>query len=80
MIVVNWNYNRSEYNNSLNFWATQGNPMILAGYYDGVGIPIKQWLNTADSSGVKVVGVMYTTWKYNYTDLEEFANEAWGTT
>jgi hypothetical protein len=28
---------------------------------------------------VKVAGVMYTTWKYNYSDLEQFANEAWGT-
>ncbi len=80
MIVVNWNYNKSEYKNSLNFWAAQGNPMVLAGYYDGASLPIKQWLNAADDSGVKVAGVMYTTWKYNYTDLEKFANDAWGTT
>ncbi|BAI62605.1 conserved hypothetical protein [Methanocella paludicola SANAE] len=78
MVIVNWNYNDKTYMNSLKFWSGRGNPMILAGYYDGLGLPIGQWLNDASNSGVNVAGAMYTTWDYNYTDLEEFANEAWG--
>jgi hypothetical protein len=78
MIVVNWNYENSTYMDSLDFWAQRGNPMIIAGYYDGLGLPIQQWLQDANDTGVNVVGAMYTTWDYNYTDLEEFADEAWG--
>lgn len=75
--VVNWNYgnNRTE---SLQFFADLGNPQILAGYYDGDAPPISQWLQEARSVNATVDGVMYTTWNDDYSQLDEFANDAWG--
>ncbi len=70
VIVMNWNFgHRAE---SLKFFADRGNRQVLAGYYDDSAEQIGRWLEAA--KGVKgVQGVMYTTWKQNYADLEAFA-------
>ncbi len=79
MTVVNWDFfsNRTD---SLKFFSNNGNPQILAGYYDGDAPPESQWLNEARAVNANVVGVMYTTWTGNYNGLESFAQDAWGRT
>lgn len=75
-IVVNWNL--VNYTESTAFFGALGNPQILAGYYNGKSCPIDKWLEEAKQCNANVVGVMYTTWDYNYTGLEAFAKDAWG--
>lgn len=76
--VVNWNGFASRIN-SMKFFTNRGIPEILAGYYDG-SISIKAWLADARANNAYVVGAMYTTWSYNYGQLEQFAIDAWGGT
>ncbi len=70
VIIMNWNFGkRSE---SLKFFAERGHQQIIAGYYDAGPEQIGQWLESA--RGVPgVIGVMFTTWQQNYSDLESFA-------
>jgi hypothetical protein len=77
-IVACWYYDKREA--SLQWFASRGNPVLAAGYYDGPVQRIRQWLDAAeaiDQPG-KFRGVMYTTWLRRYDDLEAFATEAWG--
>ena len=68
--VVNWNFDKRD--ESLKFFADRGHRQIIAGYYDAPPERVKLWLVSA--AKVKgVVGVMYTTWRNNYADLETFA-------
>ena len=70
VIVMNWNYGKRD--DSLKFFADRGHKQILAGYYDG---PMSDWGNWL-ASGRKVkgiVGYMYTTWRNDYSHLEDFA-------
>jgi hypothetical protein len=72
--VVNWNSDRAKRIDSLKHFAGLGNRQILAGYYDGPIDAIDDWLR--DARQVKgVEGVMYTTWRSNFNDLEGFAAE-----
>jgi hypothetical protein len=69
-VVVNWNFGKRD--QSLEFFARRGHRQVIAGYYDGKPGEVKQWL--ASAAKVKgVVGVMYTTWRSNFEDLEAFA-------
>jgi hypothetical protein len=73
VVIVNWNFGKR--NESLKFFADRGHKQVLAGYYDAKPQQIKQWLEAA--AKVKgVEGVMYTTWKRNFADIEEFAKAA----
>jgi hypothetical protein len=74
--TLNWFAGNSTTNGTLSVPCKQ----VLAGYYDGSVSGIDSWLNTAAT--IKnpdltnsVIGVMYTTWAANYTDLEAFATE-----
>jgi hypothetical protein len=69
-IILNWDANhRGE---SLRFFSQRGHRQIIAGYYDSELSELEDWL--AAARGVPgVVGVMYTTWKHRYDDLEKFA-------
>jgi hypothetical protein len=68
--IVNWNFGKRD--QSLKFFADRGHKQVIAGYYDAKPAQVKQWLEAAKKvSGVE--GVMYTTWKGNYRDMEEFA-------
>ncbi len=72
VIVVNWHRHQPGRLDSLKFFAARGHEQILAGYYDGDPARITGWLE--DAAKVKgVIGVMYTTWKHDYRDLERFA-------
>ncbi|HEX6985752.1 MAG TPA: hypothetical protein VF170_10255, partial [Planctomycetaceae bacterium] len=75
MTVVNWNSGRPK--ESLPFFGGRGHRQVLAGYYDGDPKGIAGWLKAAD--GVPGVdGVMYTTWRGDFSGLEAFAEAAWG--
>ncbi|MDB6109465.1 MAG: putative glycosyl hydrolase [Pedosphaera sp.] len=70
VIVMNWNFDHRR--DSLKFFSDRGQQQILAGYYDAGAGQIGQWLEA--TRGVPgVIGVMYTTWERNFTDLEAFA-------
>ena len=72
--VVNWHGFAQGRAQSLQHFADLGNRQILAGYYDADVARIDDWL--ADAAKVQgVVGVMYTTWRNDYDDLEKFAAE-----
>jgi hypothetical protein len=68
--VVNWNFEKRQ--SSLAFFAERGHKQVIAGYYDGDVGHAKEWLDAADT--VKgVTGIMYTTWRHQFGDLEAFA-------
>lgn len=72
VLVVNWNFGVRE--ESLKFFAERGHRQVLAGYYDADAQQIGRWLDTVRAQRVTgVVGVMYTTWKQDYSHLREFA-------
>jgi hypothetical protein len=73
--IVNWNRGRAK--ESLPFFGKRGHSQILAGYYDHAPDSIRQWWGQARPED-RVDGVMYTTWRNNYSDLESFARAAWG--
>jgi hypothetical protein len=70
VILLNWN---SQYRaESLRLFSRRGQRQIIAGYYDGAPAGILEAL--AAARGVPgVIGVMYTTWRGRYDDLERFA-------
>lgn len=69
--IVNWNFGlRAE---SLKFFADRGHQQVLAGYYDADAEQIGKWLDTVKKQKTpNVIGVMYTTWKQDYSQLKEF--------
>ncbi len=74
VVVVNWHGHATGRVESLAHFAERGHRQILAGYYDAPPERIRDWL--ADAAKVEgaanVVGVMYTTWRNSYDDLEKF--------
>ena len=67
--IMNWNFGKRD--ESLKFFADRGHKQVIAGYYDAPVGQVKKWLEAAKKvKGVE--GVMYTTWKGNYRDVEEF--------
>lgn len=73
VIVMNWNYGKRD--QSLKFFADRGNRQILCGFYDE---DLSHWSNwIASGARVKgIVGYMYTTWRNDYSKLEQFAQMA----
>jgi hypothetical protein len=70
VVVVNWNFGKRD--QSLKFFADRGHKQVIAGYYDHKPEQVKDWLDSA--KGVEgVVGVMYTTWRNDYSNMETFA-------
>lgn len=68
--IMNWNFGQRD--ESLAFFAKRGHPQVIAGYYDGPLDDVRAWLDSA--AKVKdVKGFMYTTWRNDYTKLEEVA-------
>jgi len=71
--ILNWNLKEME--SSLQFFARRGHQQVICGYYDGDPNSIRDEVKAArDVPGV--TGVMYTTWKDRYDDLETFAKAA----
>lgn len=74
VIIMNWNHTARKA--SMEWFASRGHGQIIAGYYDRPTREIRQWLDDARVVP-SVSGIMFTTWKRNYVDLEEFARQAW---
>ena len=71
--ILPWDYGSRAA--SLKFFADRGHPQIIAGYYDAKPELIRDWLSAG--RGLRGVnGVMFTTWKGNFTDLEKFIEAA----
>lgn len=77
VVVVKWGM-PGESAKSMRFFERLGHPMMIAAYYDGdVRENRAAWLRS--SAGVaNVEGVIYTTWRDDYSKLGEFAREWWG--
>ncbi len=70
VVVVNWNHGKRDA--SLRFFAGRGQRQLIAGYYDNGWPELDGWIESA--RGVQgIVGFMYTTWRQDYSQLEEFA-------
>lgn len=71
--IVPWNFGtRAE---TLKFFANRGHKQLIAGYYDAKPELIRDWL-AAGRNLHSVNGVMFTTWKGKFTDLEKFIEAA----
>jgi hypothetical protein len=74
VVILNWNFGKRD--QSLKFFADRGNPQILAAYYDvkpeDLATKTKAWMDSG-SKVQGVVGVMYTTWRNDYSQMEKFA-------
>lgn len=70
VVIMNWNFGKRD--QSLKFFADRGHRQILAGYYDHAPEQVKEWLVSA-AKVEGVVGVMYTTWRNDYSKMERFA-------
>ena len=70
VVIINWNFEKAD--QSLPFFAARGHRQILAGFYDRNPSTITSWLASARKVP-GVIGVMYTTWENDYSQLEEFS-------
>ncbi len=74
--IVNWaNHLKGK---NLKWFADRGHEQVLAGYYDHEEWIIEDWL-AAGEDLPGIVGAMYTTWRDDHSDLEDWAADAWGT-
>lgn len=70
VIIMNWNFGKRDA--SLKFFADRGNHQVIAGYYDNDPKQVLDWLKSAHRvPGLE--GVMYTTWRHDFSRLEDFA-------
>ncbi len=75
MIIINWNHDAAA--ESLPFFGERGHRQVLSGFYDHDPRDIRDWLDLGgDNTGVD--GAMYTTWQDDFSQLETFAESAWG--
>ena len=70
VIVVPWAIEKRT--ESLKWFAGLGNRMLIAGYYDSPPERVRDWLDAAARVD-GVIGIMYTTWRQQYGDLEKFS-------
>jgi len=73
-VILNWNFGKRD--QSLKFFADRGNPQVLAAYYDVAPADLATKTTSWLESGAKVqgvIGVMYTTWRNDYSQIEKFA-------
>jgi hypothetical protein len=73
VIVLNW-FARDK--KAIAFFADRGNAQVLCGYYDPrdedrLKQNISRWLTLSENQP-NILGIMYTTWNRNYTDMEKF--------
>jgi hypothetical protein len=70
VIIMPWALDLRE--PTMAFFNSLGNEQIMAGYYDAGPDQITQWLDTGRQFP-GTMGVMYTTWANNYSDIEAFS-------
>lgn len=68
--IMNWHSGKAKVN--VPWFADRGHKQVLAGFYDAPAERVQVWLDAA--KGVQgIEGIMYTTWKRDYRQLEKFA-------
>jgi hypothetical protein len=72
VIIVPWYFEKRA--ESLRWFAERKHREVIAGYYDEQPSQIVDWLKSGEKVN-GVIGVMYTTWRSQYADLEAFAEE-----
>ena len=72
IVIAVWYFDKREA--SMRFFSGLGNKMLIAGYYDADPARIGDWLATARAVG-GVEGVMYTTWRKDFSNLDAFSRE-----
>lgn len=70
VVIVNWNHGGRD--KSLPFFARRGHKQLIAAYYDAPLEQVQDWLSAAGNVPA-VIGIMYTTWQNDYSQLETFA-------
>ena len=70
-----WYFGKRE--QSMPFFAARSHKILMAGYYDGSDVKanVAGWRDAA-SKVQGAAGLMYTTWRNEYKDLEAFARQA----
>ena len=71
VIILPWYFEKRDA--SLKFFADRGNKQVIAGYYDDDVNKVRDWLTAAKKVPGGVLGVMYTTWKNDYANIEKFS-------
>ncbi|MEP6671608.1 MAG: hypothetical protein ABJF10_20765 [Chthoniobacter sp.] len=69
--IMQWNAGKKA--ESLKFFAVRGHAQVIAGYYDAPPEKIRDWLTAATALPGGVQGVMYTTWRGDFSQLEKFS-------
>ena len=77
VVILNWQYNEGLRQQSTNFFADQGNPQIIGGFYDRNEFYTPTWLSESVGTA-EIIGVMYTTWTEDFSKLSEYAETVWG--
>ena len=81
LVVMNWNGGKRA--ESMAHFEGLGNRQIIAGYYDsGDGLASAAREVAAGRPSAGFLGLMYTTWRNDYTQLEAYADgarESWVT-
>ena len=72
VIILPWYYEKRA--ESAKWFAARGHRMVFAGYYDAPVGQVADWLAVGRGT-TGFLGVMYTTWKQDYSNLEAFAGE-----
>lgn len=71
VVIVNWNHGKRD--KSLKFFADRGHRQLVATYYDDPDLAqARDWIKSARDDK-SVIGYMYTTWRSDYSKVEEFA-------
>jgi hypothetical protein len=71
VIIMNWMGDAGKRVDSMKHFAGRGHKQVLCGYYDAPSENMAPWLKDAkDVPGI--VGVMYTTWANNFSELEKY--------
>ncbi len=71
VVIALWNFDQRLA--SARFFAARGHALLVAGYYDEKPERILDWLTAVREARGRLAGVLYTTWRKNYADLERFA-------
>ena len=74
--ILNWN-RTSTRPRSIEFFARNASPQVITGYYDGRPPLILQQL-TAGPGRESIVGAMYATVARDFSQIAQFARDAWG--
>lgn len=69
VVIMAWSARSRD---AIAWFADKGHKQVLCGYYDGdMKRNIMRWMGVAEGAE-GVLGMMYTTWQNNFTDMEEF--------